>query len=179
MKSRRKVSWSLTLTGLLLAVPLGAQTTQSDSAAQAQRAVQEFYSWYVPMAAKTPSAWMHAIRKRRTTFAPAIVRALRGDSVAAAAHPSEVVGLDGDPFLNAQDPCDRYDAVRTTAHGRVYLVEVLGTGGCVAHTKPDVVVEVARAGGKWVFMNFRYLDPNDNLLDLLKRLRSGNGKSSR
>ena len=87
--------------------------------------------------------------------------------------------MDGDPFLNAQDPCDRYDAVKISARGRVYLVQVLGTGGCVAHTKPDVVVEVGRTGSRWVFLNFRYVDPNDNLLDLLKRLRSGTGISSR
>lgn len=178
MRLARQISLGLILLGFF-AVSLRAQNTQSDSAAQAQRAVQEFYSWYVPMAAKTPSAWMHAVRQRPASFAPAIVRALRADSVAAAAHPSEIVGLDGDPFLNAQDPCDRYDAVKTTTRGRVHLVEVLGTGGCVAHTKPDVVVEVGRSGGRWVFLNFRYVDPNDNLLDLLKRLRSSNGKPSR
>jgi hypothetical protein len=173
MKVHRRALRSLTLLGLL-AMPLSAQATQSDSAAQAQRAVQEFYSWYVPMAAKTPPGWMHAIRQKPASFAPAIVRALRADSVAAAAHPSEVVGLDGDPFLNAQDPCDRYDAVRTTARGKAYLVEVLGTGGCVAHTTPDVIVEVGRSGGRWVFLNFQYsADPNDNLLELLKRLRAG------
>ena len=171
MSVRGAISWGVAMSGLLV-VPLRAQ---SDSVAQAQRAVQEFYTWYVPMAAKTPSAWMHAIRQRKATFAPAIVRALRADSVAAAAHPSEVVGLDGDPFLNAQDPCDRYVSVKTTARGRVYLVEVLGTGGCVAHTKPDVIVEVGRGStaGRWVFLNFRYVDPDDNLLDLLKRLRAG------
>jgi len=152
--------------------PLGAQPRAVTTADSVTQAVQSFYTWYVPRAraATSGAPWMLAVRARGALFAPAVVAALRRDSAASARHPEEVVGLDGDPFLNAQDPCERYVARRTVPNGQRFRVEVVGQGGCGQHTRPDVVVEVARANGGWRFENFRYLDPPDDLLALLRRL---------
>lgn len=135
-----------------------------------ERAVADFYSWYVPMSA-TAEAPMRAVRERSTSFAPALVRGLRADSVARAGSPTGIVGLEGDPFLNAQDPCDHYQPVRTTGHGSHYRVEVLGSGGCAAHENPDVVVEVSVQRDRVVLENFVYsTKPADDLLSLLHHL---------
>jgi hypothetical protein len=115
---------------------------------------------------------MRAVRERPALFAPAIAAALRRDSVASARHPDEIVGLDGDPFLNAQDPCERYVVRRARRAGERFLVDVVGEGGCGRHTRPDVVVEVARGGSGWRFENFRYLDPPTNLLAMLRELQA-------
>jgi hypothetical protein len=115
---------------------------------------------------------MRAVRERPGAFAPALVEALRRDSVASSRSRDEVVGLDGDPFLNAQDPCERYAVRRVARKGERFLAEVVGAGGCARHTRPDVVVEVARVGRAWRFENFRYVDPPDDLLALLRRLHA-------
>ena len=158
----------------VVVAPACAQAPQRSTADSVQRVVQEFYSWYVPRAVSgsVAPAWMDAVRQRPASFAPAIVAALRRDSVLSASNPNEVVGLDGDPFLNAQDFCDRYVARRAVPKARRFLVEVIGEGRCASHSEADVVVEVARVGRTWRFENFRYLDPPDDLLSLLKRLHA-------
>lgn len=157
---------------VFLAAPLRAQPAADATADSVRRAVQAFYSWYVPRARQggAGSPWMAAVRARPAAFAPAIARALRRDSVASSRSADEVVGLDGDPFLNAQDPCTRYVVRRVVRQGARYLADVVGEGGCARHTRPDVVVEVARVGGAWRLENFRYRDPADDLLSLLRRL---------
>jgi len=163
---------------VLAGPPAGAQPRADAAADSVGRAVQAFYAWYTPLAkaggggpAAGP-AWMRALRERRALFAPAIATALRRDSVASARSPDEVVGLDGDPFLNAQDPCDRYVVRRTRRAGERFLVDVVGEGGCERHTRPDAVVEVARTGSGWRFENFRYADPATDLLTMLRGLQA-------
>ena len=146
-----------------------------NNAERAQRATAEFYSWYRPLA-DSSEASMRAVRERSSSFSPVLVTALRADSVARATARSEIVGLDRDPFLNAQDPCDRYQPVRTTRQGSRYLVEVLGSGGCAAHDKPDVVVNISVQRDRVVFENFMYsTNPSDDLLSLLQRLSASKG----
>jgi hypothetical protein len=151
-----------------------AQPARGTTADSVGRSVQAFYSWYVPMAATEGAGppWMRALRERRALFAPAIAAALRRDSVASAANPDEVVGLDGDPFLNSQDPCDRYVVRRVRRAGDRFLVDVFGEGSCGRHAQPDAVVEVARRPGGWRIENVRYSDPPTNLLEMLRRLQS-------
>ena len=147
---------------------MGAATGDS-----ARRVAQRFYDWYVPLAAH-PNALdvvMAAATRGPLAFDPELVRWLRIDSTARARSKDEVDGLDGDPFLNAQDPCDAYTAQAVKTAGPVFLVEILGHGGCEAHVKPDVVVELTYRAGRWTATEFR--DPNrknDGLIPLLKRL---------
>ncbi|AHG92644.1 hypothetical protein J421_5109 (plasmid) [Gemmatirosa kalamazoonensis] len=158
----------MTLGGLQAA----AQPSRDATADSVGRVVQAFYTWYTPLATASGAgpAWMRAIHERRTLFAPAIVAALRRDSVASARSPDEVVGLDGDPFLNAQDPCEHYVVRRARRAGDRFLVDVVGEGGCARHTRADVVVEVMRGASGWRLENFRYPDPPTDLLAMLRRL---------
>lgn len=161
------------LASALAGFPLHAQSKPSTIADSVGLVVQAFYTWYVPQAhaANGSPAWMSAVRLRREIFAPRLVEGLRRDSVASARSRDEIVGLDGDPFLNAQDPCKRYVVRRVRPRDERFLVEVVGVGGCAGHIRPDVIVEVARHGSTFRFENFRYLDPPDDLLGLLGRLQ--------
>jgi hypothetical protein len=138
-----------------------------------RRAVQAFYSWYTPRAAKPRGVdmVMRAATHGPLSFDPELVKWLRIDSTARARTKDEVNGLDGDPYFNAQDPCDRYRVQSVRSQDSRFLVDVVGQGGCTAHKNPDVIVVVGRTGGKWVVKEF--LDPsrrNEGLLPLLRRL---------
>jgi hypothetical protein len=84
------------------------------------------------------------------------------------------VGIDFDPILNSQDPCKRYEVGKITRKGDNYWVEVYGVCSGKKSEKPDVIPELARIGGKWLFVNFHY----ENLMeeypqsgDLLAKLK--------
>src|SRR5689334_6354600 len=93
---------------------LSASAAWADNAGQKQASdfVQKFYNWYVPIALKTtkePSSDL-AIAKRGSLFDPPLLSALKADAEAARNSPGDIVGLDFDPFLNAQDPSKKYVA---------------------------------------------------------------------
>ena len=138
-----------------------------------RRAVQAFYDWYTPRAAKPRGVdmVMRAATHGPLAFDPDLVKWLRIDSIARARTKDEVNGLDGDPYFNAQDPCARYTVQSVRSEGSRFLADVVGQGGCAAHKKADVIVVVGRAEGRWIVREF--LDPsrhNEGLLPLLRRL---------
>jgi hypothetical protein len=145
--------------------------TEADSA---RRLVQHFYDWYLPHAANPGERDMilEAATHGPLPFDPELVRWLRIDSTAQARAKGEVDGLDSDPYLHAQDPCDVYSvqsAAATAAH--TFMVSVLGHGGCAPHKRPDVVVEIGHRAGRWTILEFR--DPelrNEGTIPLLKRI---------
>src|SRR5689334_22148325 len=104
-RSRSRVWLAALAASLAASLAAGSRHPQpAQSAARAtqdsvRRAVQAFYDWYTPRASEAGAgpSWMRALRERRTSFAPALVTALRRDSAASARSPDEVVGLDGDP----------------------------------------------------------------------------------
>jgi len=160
----------------------GCKAPAPPASEAARKAVDDFYAWYVPMQHDTPMASMRAVRERPASFSADIVSALRADSAASAQSPGEVVGLDGDPFLNSQDPCEHYGTSGVVEAGGRFLVQVLGTGKCEAHTNADVTVEVTPTDGRFVFTNFVYsARDKDNLLttlaDLAAARRTGKPKT--
>ena len=169
----------LCLALLTLAGVVHAQSGPRASAVEAERVAADFFAWYVPMARSDPGPALRAIRERRAQFSATIVYALRADSAATARGGEEVDGLDADPFLSSQDPCERYQPVRTARRGRAYLVEVRGSGHCPAHQQPDVTVAIVwRAAGP-VFVNFLYSrDAGDDLVSHLRELADRRRRSS-
>jgi hypothetical protein len=175
---------------LLLAASPGAPRAHSGSDAKAirtvKRFVQGFLDWYVPEALedhKVPASDL-ALKHKQSAFSPALFRALKADSEAEAKDTSGfIVGLDFDPFLNAQDPCDHYKVGAVTHQRHRYLVEIHGYGGCADHRGPRVIAEVARRKGRWVFTNFHYPAsgdvPRPDLLSTLRLLREDRRKPSR
>src|SRR6267142_4096168 len=91
--------------------------------------VQDFYAWYVRKAdAGGPEANSDvALKLKPSSFSPLLVEALKEDFAAQAQSPDDVVGLDFDPFLNAQDICEHYKLGKITRVGKEYRVEIYGT----------------------------------------------------
>ncbi len=166
---------------LVLECSLQAQMKNSEEAQSALHSfVQEFYDWYVPKArADNPGpAWDIALKSRGSVFAPVLARALKGDSEAQAKAQGEIVGLDFDPFLSAQDPCGHYEAGRGVHKGKSYWVNVYGVCSGKRHEKADVVAELIQQDDHWAFVNFHYPTDRD-LLAVLKSLREGREKPAK
>ena len=154
-------------------------TTGSQQPLEAARSfVQGFYDWYVGQVVKPHEgpAWTLAVDKKSYMFSPELLQAIKEDSDAQAKVSGEIVGLDFDPFLNTQDPCEHYKAGAVAQVGPSYRVGVSGV--CSSNNqKPDVIAELRRENDHWTFTNFIYEDvakehPNSaNLLAILKLLR--------
>jgi hypothetical protein len=138
--------------------------------------VQGFYDWYVPKALKVNVRPANLVLKYKSSaFSPELVRALQEDSEAQAKSPHQLVGLDFDPFLNSQDPSQRYVVGNVTVKGDRYWVEVYSITLGKRSPKPDVVPELMLKDGQWIFMNFHYgkseRSADENLVSTLKALR--------
>jgi hypothetical protein len=130
--------------------------------------VQDFYTRYMTKHLTEESV----LAAKPSPLATTLQRALKEDYDASAKSKDEIVGLDFDPFLNSQDPCERYDAGKVTLHGSDRAsVEVFSVCEGKRVTKPDVVAEVVFANGRWQFDNFGYPDSRDDLRSVLKKLK--------
>ena len=164
---------------LLLPLSSRAQATAASTVADnAQQFVRAFYAWYVPIALnpKGGVAWERALTKKAFSFSDEIGRRLREDARAQAKVKGEIVGLDSDPFLGSQDPCERYEVGTVTKAGESYRVNVHGVCAGVREAKAHVVAEVTSKNGQWVFVNFHYPDEHSDLLKELALLRKQRGK---
>jgi len=142
--------------------------------------VQRFYDWYAPKArGDNPGrAWDLALKQKGSLFGSELARALKEDSDAQAKVQGEIVGPDFDPFLSAQDPCERYEVGRLASKGNSYLVDIHGVCSGKKHEKVDVAAELIQKNGHWLFVDFRY--PKDrNLLTVLKSLRESREKPAK
>lgn len=169
------LSTRLSIAALLcsIACPAVAQQRPDATPDSVRKVVQRFYDWYVPRAAnpRGRDVVMEAATHGPLAFDAELVRWLRIDSTAQARAKGDIDGLDSDPYLNSQDPCDSYSAQNATPGRQGFMVAVLGKGGCASHTVPDVVVEIAYRGGRWTIVEFR--DPhrhNEGTIPLLRRL---------
>jgi hypothetical protein len=139
--------------------------------------VQSFYEWYAQEAQKEnrgPS-WIFALENRPSAFSPKLAKLLKEDSDSQSKSPQEIVGLDFDPFLNSQDPDERYAVGKIVQRGDTYWVDIYSVRSGQRSDTPDVVPELKREGGKWRFVNFHYLrnknPQHENLLSILNSLR--------
>lgn len=163
---------------VLLALPysLGEQAkTVSEDHTSSREFIQGFYQWYVPVAlsGSATAAWDIAIKRKGSEFSPELARLLREDS-AAQARCEELIGLDFDPFLNTQDPADRYEVGEVSHEGQNYQAAIFSVQAGKRSEKPDVNAEFSEQEGHWVFVNFYYPDGTN----LLKILRSPRPKCS-
>lgn len=149
--------------------------------------VQTFYDWYVPISLRNNSvpASDFALKYKSSDFSPELLRALQEDSNARAKVTGEVVGLDFDPFLNGQDPCQRYDVGEIAHRGASYWVDVYGICSGRKSQKPDVTAELVYKNGHWLFVNFHYngiakqYPQSADLVSILKLLRKDRERPSR
>jgi hypothetical protein len=170
--------------GLLffLAVPgsLLAQGKSSGDIRSCRAFVQEFYDWYMRLPENATAtndqrpADEIALKQRKSIFSAELSRRLQKDYESADKAPGELVGLDFDPFLNSQDPDQRYVAGRIRLQGSSYWADVYGVADGNKRERPDVVAELVFENGRWLFLNFHYPDCKPrrscNLLSILKQL---------
>jgi hypothetical protein len=138
----------------------------------AREFVQKFYNWYTPIAREespTPP-WITAIRKQDSAFSRELATALQLDADAQSVAKGEIVGIDFDPFLSGQDPCDHYATESVNVSGEKYLAEIHCVMAGKEREKPVVISELRNNGGHWIFVNFHYAG-NKDLLSLLDKLR--------
>jgi hypothetical protein len=138
--------------------------------------VQGFYDWYVPKALKVNVRPADLVLKYKSSaFSPELLRALREDSEAQARSPEKLVSLDFDPFLNTQDPSQRYVVGSITLKGDRYWAEVYSVTLGRKSAMPAVVAELTLKNGQWMFVNFHYgkseRSADENLVSTLKALR--------
>jgi hypothetical protein len=159
---------------LLVATPAmaaGPATVTPAGADQAGAFVQAFYDWYV----KTEIDSDAALKKKPAYFSPELSKALKADAAAAAKSPGEIVGLDFDPFLNAQDICSPYKAGAAKQVGDAYEVPVFGSCADTGPGQPDVIVRLVRHGASWMLVDFIYpardSQPQEDLFSVLKSLQ--------
>jgi len=163
------------LTFMMFAALLACSGNEATSdSGGARDFVQSFYDWYVPISHRASSDRPAEIvlGERSSAFDSTLARELKEDSDAQSRANGDIVGLDFDPFLSAQDPCERYEVVGVRKNGESYLASVRGIGGCENHGETDVDAEVIARDGAWVFTNFHYprLGGSD-LLTTLQKLR--------
>lgn len=141
-----------------------------DTQESCRRFVQSFYDWFV---GKAGTNFEVALREKRSAFSPKLYKALQEDVQAQAKVPGEIVGLDFDPIVNSQDPCERYAAGSVTRNGDSYRVQVFGVCSGKKNAKPDLTAELATKDGQWQFTNFHYTYDSSpsNLLAILESLR--------
>jgi hypothetical protein len=137
--------------------------------------VQGFYDWYVR---EGQSNYELALKNKSSALSPELWHALREDFAAQAKAPDEIVGLDGDPFLNSQDPSEHFFVGDTRLVGKRCLAVVRGiTSG---KKREYVEPELALKNGRWVFVNFHYgkskISSDENLISELKALREDRRK---
>jgi hypothetical protein len=151
--------------------------------------VQQFYNWYVAKQNalvkrnSRESALEVALGEKRSSLSPELVKGLKEDLAASKKSPEEIVGLDFDPFLNAQDVAERYFVGNVTPKGDHYWVEVFGVWNGQKNSNPDVVPELVFENGHWIFTNFHYgktdIPVNENLISILEVLKKDRQKPAK
>lgn len=170
---------------LALLMPAFACSAQHEEGQEQVRAVEvfvkEFYVSYrarveSQMASGTP-AWALVANEPDSALTAALALALSADHEAALASPGEIVGLDFDPFLAAQDLCDAYRVGRVVAQTTGFRAEVYGDCGRNDGQVPDVVAEVVLVNGTYRIANVRYPTWDMDLMTLLSGLQDGRDQS--
>jgi hypothetical protein len=159
---------------VLLMMPwsLGAQANGShDVSVSPREFVEGFYKWYAPRALRdnATAAWNIALKFRSSDIGPQLAQLLKEDSTAQA-RCQELVGLDFDPFLNTQDPAERYEVGKITQKGKHFQAEIYSVQSGERSSKPALNAELSSDSGHWIFVNFHYPDGSD-LLTILKSPR--------
>ncbi|MDB4900718.1 MAG: hypothetical protein JWN53_2526, partial [Gemmatimonadetes bacterium] len=139
------------------------------------------YDWYAPLAQRSDSTVASEIarKEKASMFDTYLLGELTMDAEAEAkAEVGQTVGIDFDPFLSGQDPCEHYETGKAIRRNGSYLVDILGV--CAGHRikKPLVVAELKPEDHSWVFVNFHYPRLHGNLLSVLRSLREQRGRNS-
>jgi hypothetical protein len=164
-------------------------TTEQSEAQSCRQFVQNFYNSYFDKlntadANKSALPAEHqVIQQKPTVLAPELSQALAADRQAQNKEPDDIVGLDFDPFIGAQDWEGKYWVNSVNLAEGVCRASVWGTD---AGKKKEMVNPVlTKLGNNWVFVDFFYPEGRQhgdaslmgNLTDL--RMQRAQSKSKR
>jgi hypothetical protein len=163
--------------------PVAQQPVQARAETDAEKScrefVQGFYGWYFDRLDndekrhRSESAETDVIRMQPTRLTSPLRRMLQEDAAAQARERDYIVGLDFDPFINAQDWNGRYSVRRVSLKDGICSASVWGLDGDAE--KEIVKPELRLQGTDWTFDNFYYpgnaSSPESNLIEVLTRLR--------
>ena len=168
---------------LLGSIPAAQAQDLSPDEKSCKQFVQTFYNWYTTMEKRGVKGdpLTVALKQKKSNFDATLVQQIKEDEAASARNGGEVVGLDFDPVLNAQDMCDKYTVGKVTKKDANYLVDVYGHWTGKKESKPDVTPELSKRNGQWTFVNFHYgksdIADNENLISVLKVLKKDRQKN--
>lgn len=138
---------------------------------------QSFYNWYVKILLKTedrkdaPDLLFRALNYKGHHFSSELTLAFRQARAEEAKYGDAVI--DSDPFLNTQDPTNRYFVRSVTKKHGHYFADVYGIYPVAPpdlSKGPDVVAELVFKDGSWIFVNFHYPHTGPGADDLLSLL---------
>jgi len=151
----------------------------NESEKSCRQFVQGFYDWYFDLLNTETKRQTggpidyEALRLKPQFFTPELRQMLQEDAKAAAKNPGYIMGLDFDPFINAQDWEGKYQVNNVAVKDTACRANVWGTDG---GTKLEIVdPELRMSNGQWTFVNFHYPDStgkDEDLVAILTSLRS-------
>jgi hypothetical protein len=182
MKKKCLLIVNIILLGVGVSSDGNAQSKTGDKES-ARIFVQKFYDWYTILfnaeilgKKQTVSPEAAALSKKKECFDNVLREALIEDDKAQA-KADEIVGLDSDPFLAAQDNGFAYQTGSVKQVGNKFLVDVhcdqIGKSRkAILAAEVAVVAEVVKTDGHWIFTNFIYPDEKGktDLLTVLSNL---------
>jgi hypothetical protein len=148
-------------------VTANAQTTAAKTGAAPGATPEAFVTAFYRAHFAHKQRFDLTVKRERAKFAPELLALLDEDAKRSAANPDEIVGLDFDPFINAQEEATRFKLSGTTREGADAIVAVSLYFGSEAR---PVRVRLTPSGASWRISNFVY-DEGD-LVSILKELRS-------
>jgi hypothetical protein len=166
------------LIGLLIVNATGAfAASTKDTASSPKQFVQSFYDWYVITKDRQPDVrgTEAALKQKKQLFDATLYQKLLEDEQASAKSPGEIVGLDFDPFVNANGLIyKKYQAGSAVMKGAMYRVPIYGIDGAKKIAKPVLEADVRKANASYVFTNFHFgksdIPQNENLVSVLNEL---------
>ncbi len=149
--------------------------TPASNAISCRKFVQGFYDWYVPRQDKESLL----LGSKRHLLSRELIHELK--EYVESPIQNDDMGLDFDPYLNSQDPSDRFvvEVITRKASSCWAVVRGISDG----RKMERVVAEASLQNGRWVFVNFHYgrdkkTGRDVNLLDILRTLKKDRTKSS-
>ena len=163
---------------VMLFLPLACSSQEIGHEQQivlAETFVSEFYISYqtrlkVHEKGNLP-AWVNVAREEDSLLTSELARALSADYEEARQFSGVIAGLDFDPFLASQDPCDDYRVEEVDSVANGIRAKVYGDCTGAGERQPDVIAELVWVNGGFRFSNFHYPGLNTDLLTVLTLLR--------
>jgi len=134
--------------------------------------VRAYYDWYRPMHNRTmrEAAFAVALREKKEFLSDELYAALEADHDAQEQVVGDEVGLDYDPFLNAQDDVPTLKVAEVKRSGDAWRVTVR-TQCTGQYCGTVAIAEVKPIRGQWRIVNIHRGDGKDDTHDLLSQLK--------